>query len=197
MICSAFHRILNMLISPPFYRRYVKLPKPDRTPPELRSSSRFYPYFKHVLGAIDCTHLDAFVPEDALARYRDRKGRISQNVLTACTFDMRFSYVLPGWEGSAADGRVYEDARSTDFAIKAGTSYLADAGFPACKSLLTPYRGVRYHLKEWKKSSRTYVNVHIHHTRLSLILAAQRHQKSSTICAMPLLAMWSSVSSGL
>lgn len=40
------------------------------------------------------------------ARYRDRKGNITQNVLVACTFDLRFTYVLAGWEGSAHDGRV-------------------------------------------------------------------------------------------
>ena len=146
-----------MLICHRFYRRSVKLPNDRHTPAEIRDNPRLYPFFRRVQGAIDCTHLDAFVPEDALPRYRDRKGRISQNVLTACSFDMRFTYVLPGWEGSAADGRVYADARSTDFAIREGTYYLADAGFPACNALLVPYRNVRYHLKEWARSSSRYV----------------------------------------
>lgn len=142
-----------MLVSPRFYRRYIHLPCDSRTPPEIRTNPRLYPFFRHCKGAIDCTHLDAWVPEDALSRYRDRKGRISQNVFTACSFDMRFTYVLPGWEGSAADGRVYADARSTDFAVAEDTFYLADAGFPSCNALLVPYRGVRYHLKEWARSS--------------------------------------------
>jgi hypothetical protein len=30
-----------------------------------------------------------------------------------------------------------------------GKYYLADSGFPLCDVLMTPYRGVRYHLKEW------------------------------------------------
>ncbi len=145
-----------MLTSPRFYRRYIKLPQDNHTPPEIRTNPRMYPFFRRVQGAIDCTHLDAFVPEDALPRYRDRKGRISQNVLTACTFDMRFTYILPGWEGSAADGRIYSDARSTDFSIPEHTYYLADAGFPICNALLVPYRGVRYHLKEWASVSHKY-----------------------------------------
>ena len=116
-----------------------------------------YPFFRHVQGAIDCTHLDAFVPNDALPRYHDHKGQISQNVLTACSFNMRFTYVLPGWEGSAADGRVYANARSTNFAVQDRTYYLADAGFPACKVLLVPYRGVRYHFREWAQSANRYV----------------------------------------
>lgn len=40
------------------------------------------------------------------ARYRNRKQVISQNVFVACTFSMRFTYVLVGWEGSAHDGRL-------------------------------------------------------------------------------------------
>ena len=45
-------------------------------------------------------------------RYRTRKGDIATNVLGVCAPDMQFVYVLPGWEGSAADGRVLRDAIS-------------------------------------------------------------------------------------
>ena len=34
------------------------------------------------------------------------------NVLGVCSQDMQFIYILPGWEGSAADGRVLRDALS-------------------------------------------------------------------------------------
>lgn len=44
------------------------------------------------------------------ARYRTRKNEIATNVLGVCSQDMQFIYVLPGWEGSAADGRVLRDA---------------------------------------------------------------------------------------
>ena len=46
------------------------------------------------------------VPTEDRARYRDRKGDISTNVLAACDSNLRFTYVLPGWEGSASDPRV-------------------------------------------------------------------------------------------
>lgn len=39
-------------------------------------------------------------------------------MLAACTFDLRFTYVLPGWEGSAADGRVLEDALEREDKLK-------------------------------------------------------------------------------
>ena len=47
--------------------------------------------------------------EDA-ARYRGRKGYPTMNILAACSFDLRFTYVLPGWEGSAADSRILDNA---------------------------------------------------------------------------------------
>lgn len=70
---------------------------------------------------------------------------------------MLFTYVLPGWEGSAADSAIYDDARMRDFAIPAGKMYLADAGFGLRESCLVPFRGARYHLKEWGKASTQYV----------------------------------------
>jgi hypothetical protein len=148
-ICRIFHRILDMLVLGPFYNRYIKLPPKEQTPPEIQNNPKLYPFFKDCRGAIDGTHIDAFVPDDAVARYHNRKGSLSQNVLAACTFDMRFCYVLPGWEGSAADGRVFDNARRESLAVSPGTYFLADAGFPTCDALMIPYKGERYHLKEW------------------------------------------------
>ena len=51
-------------------------------------------------------------------RYQSRKGDISTNVLTACSVDMEFTYVLPGWEGSAADSRILKDALLRTHSIK-------------------------------------------------------------------------------
>lgn len=145
-----------MILHHSFYIRYVKLPSTTSVPPEIQMEPKFFPFFKDCLGAIDGTHINVFVPERDTARYRNRKGTISQNVLAACSFDLRFLYVRAGWEGSAGDGRTYEDARAHDFAIPEGKYYLADAGFPSCDTLLVPYRGVRYHLKEWGRSNQKY-----------------------------------------
>jgi hypothetical protein len=88
-----------------------------------------------------------------------RKGHLSQNVLAACSFDMHFTYVLSGWEGSASDSRIFNDAREHGLTIPQGIFYLADAGFPLCDALLVPYRGVRYHLKEWGRAPERQVNL--------------------------------------
>jgi hypothetical protein len=155
-----FHRILNGLVSPEVYNAYVRLPS-DTTPlaEEIEDSQDFYPFLKDCLSAIDSTHILSHVPELDRARYRDRKGQISQNVLAVCSMDMRFLYILPGWEGSASDSRVFENACATNFHILEGKYYLGDAGFPNCDALLVPYRGVRYHLKEWGAYGERYSSI--------------------------------------
>lgn len=146
-----FHRILDMLISQAFYGSYVKLPL-NEVPLEIQNNLHYFPFFKDCRGAVDGSLLDGFVPMEDMSRYRSRKGRISQNIFAACRFNLLFFYLLTGWEGSAADGRVFEDARRKGFAIPPGKYYLGDGGFPLCDHILVPYRGVRYHLNEWRKA---------------------------------------------
>ena len=131
-----------MVVSKEFYGAYVTLPPPNTIPDEIKNNPCFYPFFKDCHGAVDGSLLDAFVALIDMARYRSQKGCISTNLLAACCFNLLFCYLLSGWEGSAADGRVFDDARRTDFEIPPGTYYLGDAGFPLCDVLLVPYRGV-------------------------------------------------------
>jgi len=51
-------------------------------------------------------------------RYRSRKNDVATNVLGVCAPDMQFIYVLPGWEGSAADARVLRDALARTHGLK-------------------------------------------------------------------------------
>ncbi|XP_048133937.1 uncharacterized protein LOC125314797 [Rhodamnia argentea] len=81
------------------YKHVMKEPS-NSTPPEISNSRRFYPYFKDCIGAIDGTHVRASVPLEIQGRFRGRKDGTTQNVLAAVTFDLRFSYVLAGWEGT-------------------------------------------------------------------------------------------------
>jgi hypothetical protein len=52
------------------------------------------------------------VPVSLQPRYRNRKGTISQNILAVCDFNIKFVYILAGWEGSAHDSRVLLDAQA-------------------------------------------------------------------------------------
>lgn len=51
-------------------------------------------------------------------------------------------------EGSANDARVLENAERHDFSSLPGRVWLADAGYGLRPGILTPYRGVGYHLRE-------------------------------------------------
>ncbi|XP_010485100.1 PREDICTED: uncharacterized protein LOC104763425 [Camelina sativa] len=79
-------------------------------PTKIKDNTRFYPYFKDCVGAIDGTHIPAMITGQDSSSYRNRKGQLSQNVLAACNFDLEFTYVLSGWEGSAHDAKVLNDA---------------------------------------------------------------------------------------
>ena len=75
---------------------------------------------QNCVGAIDGTHVRAFVPPKIQGRFRGRKDGTTQNVLAAICFDLKFTYVLAGWEGSAHDSCVLNDA----FARPGGFSIL-------------------------------------------------------------------------
>ncbi|KAG8372713.1 hypothetical protein BUALT_Bualt12G0095300 [Buddleja alternifolia] len=55
-------------------------------------------------------HFKMFKPLLDKPRYCNRKGGISVHVLGVVDRNMDFVYMLPGWEGSVADGRVLRDA---------------------------------------------------------------------------------------
>jgi hypothetical protein len=108
----------------------------------------FYLYFSNCLGAIDGTHINVKVTCEDQQPWRNRKGGLSTNVLVACNFNDRIVYILPGWEGSTNDGRVFTSALTRGFVIPNGCYYLADAGYNSSQRLFVPYCGVRYHLQE-------------------------------------------------
>ena len=62
------------------------------------------------------------MPPEIQRRFHGRKDGITQNVLAAISFDLKFTYVLAGWEGSAHDSRVLNDAfaRPGGFSIPEG-----------------------------------------------------------------------------
>ncbi|XP_061370691.1 protein ALP1-like [Gastrolobium bilobum] len=107
---------------------------------------------ENCLGALGGTHIKVNPLQADKARYRTRKGDIATNVLGVCSQDAQFIYVLPGWEGSAADSRVLRDAiaRNNGLRVPKGYYYLCDAGYMNGEGFLTPYRGQRYHLSEWR-----------------------------------------------
>ncbi|PPD70662.1 hypothetical protein GOBAR_DD32456 [Gossypium barbadense] len=146
-VSRAFHSVLNAVIR----LQDVLFKKPE--PITADSSDTRWKWFKNCLGALDGTHIKIRVPTVDKPRYRTRKGDIATNMLGVCTPEMQFVYVLPGWEGSVADGRVLRDAISRRHGLKVphGCYYLVDAGYTNCEGFLAPFRGQRYHLNEWRQ----------------------------------------------
>ncbi|XP_020271667.1 uncharacterized protein LOC109846838 [Asparagus officinalis] len=143
-----FNKVLQAIIC--LRGRYMRQ-APNDIPQEIINNPLYYPYFKDCIGMIDGTHIDAMLPINLVARFRGRKG-VTQNVLAACTPNKLFTYVLAGWEGSANDYRILQDALSRPqphgLRVYDGKYYLCDAGYPTMPGFISPYRGVRYHLKE-------------------------------------------------
>ncbi|XLR43491.1 hypothetical protein S83_028151 [Arachis hypogaea] len=148
-ISRHFHNVLHAILS--LEGDFFKQPSGEEVPYEILNNSRFYPFFKDCIGAINGTHSRVKVPRVDAPRFRGRKDHPTQNVLAACGFDMKFTYVLSGWEGTASDSRILKDALNREYPLRIpeGKFYLGDAGFMLKPGILTPYRGVRYHLKEY------------------------------------------------
>ena len=62
------------------------------------------------------------MPPEIQGRFRGRKDGTAQNVLAAIGFNLKFTYVLAGWEGSAHDSCALNDvfARPGGFSIPEG-----------------------------------------------------------------------------
>ncbi|XP_062094130.1 protein ALP1-like [Humulus lupulus] len=122
-VLKAICRLSKELITPPSF---------NETPPQIQFDPRYYPFFKNCVGAIDGTHISAHVPIDEQIPYRGQKVDTTQNVICVCSFDMKFTYVVSGWEGSANDAQVLLECSTNP-----------DYGFPM------PLQGERYHLGQY------------------------------------------------
>ncbi|KAK1661910.1 hypothetical protein QYE76_050069 [Lolium multiflorum] len=126
------------------------------TPTKIKNSYRWFPYFMDCIGAIDGTHVSAKVPRSMSATFRGRKHYTSHNVITAVDFDMRFTYVLAGWDGSSHDASILADimSRPDGLQIPDGKFYLGDAGYACRPGILPPFKKTRYHLNEFSAKHR-------------------------------------------
>ncbi|KAK4397110.1 hypothetical protein Sango_1547600 [Sesamum angolense] len=129
-----FHRVISALCA--LAPELITRPSFTETHARITNNPNFYPFFKDCIGAMDGTLVPAWVPRVDQNRYRSRKGGLAQNVLAICDFDMNFTYVYAGWEGSAVDARVLDHAVSHDNTFPfppidmAYRRYLETAGFP-------------------------------------------------------------------
>ena len=72
--------------------------------------------------------------------------------MAAYDFNLKFTIVHVGYEGSVYDATVLRDAiLKGRFVPPKGRYLLADAGFYDCDYLIRPYAATRYHLREWEE----------------------------------------------
>ncbi|KAJ4959429.1 hypothetical protein NE237_026540 [Protea cynaroides] len=147
-ISRHFNNVLNaiMQISLDFFENPGSF-----TPPEILHDPRFHPYFKDCVGTVNGIHIPVMVGVDEQGPFRNSNGFLSQNVLAACSFDLRFHYVLAGWEGSAPDARVLNSAltRRNNLCVPEGKYYLVNTKYPNMPGFVAPYHGVYYPLNEF------------------------------------------------
>ena len=74
--------------------------------------------------------------------FRGRKHNPTQNVMATMDFDLKFTYVLANWEGSAHDTLILADAieRNDGFIVLQGNSL-------ACPLHLCPNHGIDIHIR--------------------------------------------------
>ncbi|KAL8133475.1 hypothetical protein AgCh_008800 [Apium graveolens] len=153
-VSRVFHEVLHAVCL--LARDLIKPDDPEfkEIPSHIRNDRRYMPHFKDCIGAIDGTHIHACVPVNDQVRFVGRKNLPTQNGMAACSFDMRFTYVLAGWEDIAHDARIFNAAinmpNSNFPSPPHGKYYLVDAGYPQSVKYVGPYKAVRYHLPEFR-----------------------------------------------
>jgi hypothetical protein len=145
---SSFHEVLNAMMR--LAQHNIRMPTTSSEPPWRLIDNPKGRTFADTgcIGAIDGSFFPCRANVEDHPVYRNRHGDISFNVCAVVDFDGRYIYMLAGWEGSAHDMRVFQDAIGRDLRIPEGKYLLADAGYQPSHRLMTPYRGVRYHLQE-------------------------------------------------
>ncbi|KAI3996545.1 hypothetical protein MKX01_009377, partial [Papaver californicum] len=139
-----------------FSKEMIVPPAFDKPMPPIRTHQclREGP-FKGAIGALDGTLIHAIVPPEKRISYRGRGGKeCFQNVMAICDFDMKFLYVVAGWEGVAHDSRVLcESIRNPAFKFPLPPPdkyYLCDLAYSHTRGFMAPYRGQRYWLSSWR-----------------------------------------------
>jgi hypothetical protein len=91
------------------------------------------------------------VPKSDSHAYRERKHYTNQNVRVVVDFDMKFIYVLTGWEGLTHDAMILIDILDILDGLKILDCmlYLVDAGYAFHPRIISPFRSTRYHLDEF------------------------------------------------
>ncbi|KAL0534207.1 hypothetical protein IC582_028495 [Cucumis melo] len=136
-------------------REIIRPPNMDNISMEIVSNSKYYPFFKDCIGASDGTHVVASILQNEQISFPGNKTNTTWNIMCVCSFDMLFTYVMSGWEGSANDSRILLECiknPENKFPMsKRDQYYLVDLGYSNMPGFLAPFRGQRYHLRDFRE----------------------------------------------
>ncbi|KAF5184972.1 nuclease [Thalictrum thalictroides] len=108
-ISRHFRNVLKALCK--LSKELITPPDMNSTHPYIRSKgNKYYPWFKNCIGALDGMHISALPTGSKQIPYRGRKTVPTQNVMCACDFDMCFTSVVAGWEGTTNDSRILNES---------------------------------------------------------------------------------------
>jgi hypothetical protein len=107
------------------------------------------------MGAIDGKHWDAHISKggaggshrDVFRNYKTKTTTLQS--LGVCDSEKKLVFLMVGAEGGMPDGTQWQISQ-LETKIPPGFFLIADGGFPLSTCCVTPYRGVRYHLREWR-----------------------------------------------
>lgn len=129
---------------------FVRQPEPQHLSPRVELDEKMQ-QFNGAIGAVDGTHIPAYIPQGRQTRFYNRKNNISQSIFAAVSFEGLFQYVLAGAEGSYHDGALILEARENGFTSPRGRFFVADSGFGFRPGILVPFSVYRYHLQDWRE----------------------------------------------
>jgi DDE superfamily endonuclease len=75
-------------------------------------------HWQDCVGSIDGTHFRVKVSSKEAPKHRGRKDIPTMNVLVACTPNLKFTYVLAGWEGTRSNSTILKNALKRKYPLK-------------------------------------------------------------------------------
>jgi hypothetical protein len=79
------------------YKEVITLPSADTSlHSRITDDPKYKTFFTDCISVIDKTYINVSVSPAEQPRYQNRKGQLTQNVLAACDFGIRFTYILAG-----------------------------------------------------------------------------------------------------
>ncbi|GAV70022.1 LOW QUALITY PROTEIN: DDE_4 domain-containing protein, partial [Cephalotus follicularis] len=135
-ISNNFHKVLKAACR--LGKPIIKLPNFDTKC--LRLNPKYFPFCKDCVGAIEGTHIDAHIPANQQIPYR--RKNTTQNIMCV-SFDMCFTFVMTGWEGTANDSRIFLECvckLENKFPLPTGEKYyVVDYGYSNMQGFLSPF----------------------------------------------------------